>query len=85
MDNDTKKMFELVLNKLDKMDTRLDKMDTRLDNMDSRQDEIYQVVKAIEHSNQVHRAELDNVKFRTSYLEGTINDIGGVINSRKAI
>lgn len=71
VDSDTKKMFELVLNKLD--------------NMESRQNEIFQVVKAIEHANQVHRAELDNVKVRASYLEGTINDIGDVIHSRKLI
>ena len=106
MDNETRKMFELILDKLDNMDLRLNSMDlrlnsmdsrlnsmdsqlntiySRLNNMESRQDEIYQVVKAIEHASQVHRAEIDNVKVRTDYLEGTLNDIGKVINSRRAV
>lgn len=67
MDNETKKMFELILNKLDNMDTRLN-------TMESRQDEIYQVVKAIEHANQVHRAEIDNVKIRTEGVEIVISN-----------
>ncbi len=78
MDNETKMMFELILNKLDSMDLRLN-------SLESRQDEIFQVVKAIEHANQVHRAEIDNVNVRTDYLEGTINGMGEVINSRRAI
>lgn len=78
MDSETKEMFELMFNKLDKMDSQLSSLETR-------QNEIFQVVKATEHANQVHRAELDNVKVRTNYLEGTINDIGDVINARKLI
>ena len=44
-------MFELISNKLD--------------GIDSRQDEIFKVVKAIEHANQVHKAEIDSVKVMT--------------------
>ncbi|MHB8074773.1 M domain protein [Desulfosporosinus fructosivorans] len=71
MDTETKKMFELIVNKLN--------------DMESRQNEIYQAVKAIEHANQVHRAEIDNVKVRADYLEGTFNNIGKVLNTRKSI
>jgi len=71
MDTEPKKMFELIVNKLN--------------NMESKQNEIYQVVKAIEHANQVHRAEIDNVKVRADYLEGTFNNIGKVLNTRKSV
>ncbi len=113
MDNETREMFELIVNKLDKVDSRLDKVDSRLDGidsrldgidsrldgmdsrfdaiesrldvMDSRQDEIFRVVKAIEHANQVNKAEIDSVKVRTDYLEGTFSQIGNVITSQKAV
>jgi len=71
MDTETKNMFELIVNKLN--------------DMESKQNEIYQVVKAIEHANQVHRAELDNVKIRADYLEGTFNNIGKVLHTRKYV
>lgn len=66
-----KEMLGLVLNKLA--------------GLESRQDEIYLVVKAIEHNNEVHGAEIDNLKFKVSHTEGTINAIGNVITTRKAI
>ena len=58
---------------------------SKLDSLESRQDEIYLVVKAIEHNNKVHGAEIDNLKYTISYVEGTINTIGDVITTRKAI
>lgn len=106
MDNETKQMFELIINKLDKVETRLDKMETRLDKMDgrfdkiddkfnefeggfggmeSRQDEIFQIVKAIEHSNQVHKAEIDNMNFLIAHVEGTIQGVGEYIIGRRAV
>lgn len=78
MDKEMKDMFELVLQKFDHLESRMN-------NMESRQDEIFMVVKAIEHNNQVHGAELDNLNYKTNRLEGTINEIGDVINTRKAI
>ncbi|MCB8815814.1 M domain protein [Desulfosporosinus shakirovi] len=68
-----------------RMDTLESKMELRMDNLESRQDEIYLIVKAIEHNNQVHRAEIDNLKYTVSNMEGTINTIGDVITKRKAI
>ena len=90
MDNETKEMFNLVLKKLGTIDNRLDTIDNRLDTMDNRltsvekrQDEIFTVVKAIEHSNQVLKAEFDNFNLRVSHLEGTINAVGELINKRR--
>ena len=47
MDQETKKMFEMVIDKLNTMGDRLN-------TMDSRQNEIFSVVKAIEHGNAVN-------------------------------
>ncbi len=94
-----KNMFDLILNKLgtidgrlDAIDQRLDAMDQRLDAMDQRifslerrQDEIFEVVKAIEHSNQVFKAEMDSVNLRISHVEGTLNAVGETINKRKIV
>lgn len=71
MEKEIKEMLGLILNKLD--------------GLESRQDEIYLVVKAIEHNNEVHGAEIDNLKFKVSHMDGTINAVGNVITTRKAI
>ncbi|EGW39244.1 hypothetical protein [Desulfosporosinus sp. OT] len=51
----------------------------------SRQDEIFMVVKAIEHNSEVRGAEIDNFKYKVHHVEGTLNAIGDVITTRKAI
>ena len=43
--------------------------------MDIRQDEIYQVVRAIEHSNQAGKAELDSHNIRLAKVEGKIKKV----------
>lgn len=78
MDNETKSMFELVLQKLDKIENRME-------TMESRQDEIYSVVKAIEHSNNVRKAEIDNLTYKVAHVEGTVNGVGELIQSRRSI
>src|SRR5665648_867196 len=113
MEKDLKDMFELILNKLDginsrldgidtrmdrfelrmdrleskmeKIELRMDKIESRMDKVESRQDEIYLVAKAIEHNNLVHGAEVDNIKFKVSSIEGTVNAVGNVFITRKAI
>jgi hypothetical protein len=52
----------------------------KLSSMEKRQDEIYQVVRAIEHSNNAGRAELDEHNFRLAKNEGTLKKIGKVID-----
>ncbi len=64
MDKETREMFELIINKLDRVGSRLD-------GVESRQNEIFHVVKVIEHANKVHKAEIDSVKVMTDYHEGT--------------
>ncbi|MBU3179446.1 M domain protein [Clostridium estertheticum] len=78
MDNETKKMFEMLMGKLDTISESQK-------NMEIRQDEIFSVVKAIEHSNTTHKAEIDNITFKIAHTEGTINNIGNVINESRAV
>ncbi|KGK91559.1 M domain protein [Desulfosporosinus sp. HMP52] len=99
MENEIKEMFGVILNKLGNIEVRLDRIESRMgrleskmnsleirmDHLESRQDETYLVVKAIEHSNQVHRAEIDNLRHSVANVEGTLSTIGEVITKRKAI
>jgi hypothetical protein len=71
--------------RIDGLESRIDGLELRMDRLESRQDEIYLIVKAIEHNNQVHGAELDNLKFKVNQMEGTINAVGDVITTRKAV
>ena len=80
-----KKMLGLILNKFDGLESRFDGLESRFDRLESRQDEIYLIVKAIEHNNIVHGAEIDNLKLKVSHIEGTINAVGNVMTTRKAI
>ena len=85
VEKEIKDMLGLILNKIDGLESRFDSLESRLDRLESRQDEIYLVVTAIEHNNQVHRAEINNLQYKVDYIEGTINAIGEVITTRKAI
>lgn len=71
--------------KMDSLESKMGSLESKMDSLESRQDEIYLIVKAIEHNNQVHGAEIDNLKYTVNYVEGTINAIGNVITTRKAI
>ncbi|MBU3180697.1 M domain protein [Clostridium psychrophilum] len=78
MDNETKKMFEMLMGKLDTISESQK-------NMEIRQDEIFSVVKSIEHSNTTHKAEIDNITYKIAHTEGIINKIGNVINESRAV
>lgn len=54
--------------------------DARLAKMETRQDEIYQVVTAIEYTNQVGRSELDSQNIRLAKVEGKIKKVAKVYN-----
>jgi len=71
--------------RMDSLELRMDNIESQMDRLESRQAEIYLAVKAIEHNNLVHGAEIDNIKFKVNYFEGTLNAVGDVITSRKAI
>ncbi|AGY76771.1 MULTISPECIES: hypothetical protein [Clostridium] len=85
MDKETNHIFQLALQKLDNIEKRFDNVEKRLGNMEKRQDEIYNVVKAIEHSNNVRKAEIDNLTHKVAHIEGTVNGVGELIENRRSI
>lgn len=91
MDKETREMFGLVLDKLEGMEKKqegmeksLESMRKRQENMEKRQDEIFEVVKAIEHSNNSRKAETDNLTHRIAHVEGTVNGVAEFIQERRA-
>lgn len=72
MDNEIKEMFQMLINKIDTISESQK-------NMEIRQNEIFSIVKAIEHSNTSHKAEIDNITYKVAHTEGIINKIGNVI------
>jgi len=85
MDNETKEMFEMLMKKLDTIEETQKGMNVSQKNMEIRQDEIFSVVKAIEHSNTTHKAEIDNITYKIAHTEGTINKIGDVITESRTV
>lgn len=68
MDNETKKMFEMLMKKLDTIEENQKEMKQSQKNIEIRQDEIFSVVKAIEHSNNTHKAEIDSINCKVDKL-----------------
>ncbi|HEX9060475.1 MAG TPA: hypothetical protein VF941_09870 [Clostridia bacterium] len=58
----------------------VEEIKTRVSNIEVRQDEIYQIVRAIEHSNQVGRSELDVHNLRLAKVEGKLKRIAKAYN-----
>ena len=92
MDIETKKMFEMFMKKLDNIEESQKEMkESQKETIESqkhmeiRQDEIFCVVKSIEHSNNTHKAEIDNITYKIAHTEGTINKIGDIILDRRLI
>ena len=85
MDNETKKMLEMLMKKLDTIEESQKEMKESQRNMETSQDEIFSVVKSIEHSNNTHKAEIDNITYKVAHTEGIINKIGNVIIENRAL
>lgn len=92
LDSELKQILEFIIQKLDNiekrqesMEIRLESMEIRQESMEKKQDEIYSVVKTIEHSNNVRKAEIDNLTYKVAHIEGTINGIGELIQSSRSI
>lgn len=74
---------DLVDIKQRQINMEIDQKNMKIDqkNMEARQDEIFQVVKAIEHSNQVGKAELDKHEFRIAKMEGKFKKVGKIFDN----
>lgn len=78
-----------VLQELKTLNNKIDKVESKFSTeigslaegqkrIEIRQDEIYQVVRAIEHNNQVGRSELDSQNIRLAKVEGKFKKAGKV-------
>jgi len=74
--------FKLILNelksintRLDKVDSRLDKIDSRLDTIETRQKEDHEILKSLEHSAEVAKAERDNMTYDIAQIKGNVESI----------
>jgi hypothetical protein len=85
MDKETMQMLQLIIGKLENIETRIGNIETRMEKMESRQNEMFEVVKAIEHSNNTHKAEIDQLIYKTPHIEATINGVGEFIIKQKAV
>lgn len=92
MDNETKQMFEMLLKRLDSIEEGQNELKESQKemiksqrNIEIKQDDIFLVVKAIEHSNNTHKAEIDNLTYKIVHTEGTISKIGDVITESRAV
>lgn len=83
MDNETKQILNLILDKLVSVETRIGGLETRIGIIETKQDEMFEVVKAIEHSNNTRKAEIDNLNYKVANVEGTINGVGEFIQKGK--
>ena len=69
-----------VLDELRSINSRIGNIEERQKSMETRQDEIYEVVIAIEYSNQVGRSELDNQNIKIAKLEGKFKKVAKAYN-----
>lgn len=86
--------FDGIDQRFDGIDQRFDGLDQRIGGLENtieelkegqrkleaRQNEIYQVVRAIEHSNQVGKSELDSQNIRLAKVEGKLKRVAMAYN-----
>lgn len=59
--------------RLEKIKTRQAEMSSRLDGIDSRLDEHFQLLRALEHASEVHKADMDNLTHQVARLSQEMN------------
>lgn len=72
--------LKAINNRIDGIENNVGELKEGQKRIEARQDEIYQVVRAIEHSNQVGRSELDNQNIRIAKLEGKFKKVAKAYN-----
>ncbi|MBV4440242.1 M domain protein [Clostridium tyrobutyricum] len=86
--NNEEKILNLLGNltgKVDSMDNRFDLIQSRLDELKSQTTENTQILKALEHNSQIHKAEIDNLTHVAAKISGDVKSIkSAVIKGQKA-
>ncbi|MBV4447717.1 hypothetical protein KM799_14015 [Clostridium tyrobutyricum] len=86
--NNEEKILNLLVNltgKVDSMDNRFDLIQSRLDELKFQTTENTQILKALEHNSQIHKAEIDNLTPTAAQISGDVKSIkSAVIKGQKA-
>lgn len=78
-------ILKQILSKLNKIEENQIETNNRLDNLESQTVENTQILKALEHNSQVHKAEMDNLTHSTAELSGDVKSIkSAVVKGEKA-
>lgn len=81
-----------LTNKIDSMDNKFNSIQSQLDelksktsNIESQTSENTQILKALEHSSEVHKAEIDNLTHDIAEISGDVKSIkSAVVKGQKA-
>lgn len=74
MDN-IEKLLNQILDSQNKTNERLDKLESITGKLESQTSENTQILKALEHNSEVHKAELDNLTHAVARLSGDVESI----------
>lgn len=69
-----------IKGEINSIKTQMNYMNNEIIAIKVRQDEMYEIVKAIEHSNQVGKAEIENNNLRLTKIEGKIKKVAQAYN-----
>ena len=72
--------LKTINNRIDGIESNVGELKEGQKRVETRQDEIYQVVRAIEHSNQVGKSELDSQNIRLAKVEGKLKRVAKAYN-----
>lgn len=70
--NNTEKLLQQILDSQNKTNERLDKLEAQTS-------ENTQILKALEHNSQVHKAEIDNLTHAVAELTGDVKSIKAAV------
>ncbi|AGK98201.1 hypothetical protein [Clostridium pasteurianum] len=99
MDKETRQMFELILKKLDgletrfesmetrqeSMETRFDVMETRQESMGKRQDEMYLLFRSLEENVKVTRAEQEKATYVLADMQGKLTKLTEKVEDHETV
>lgn len=78
--NGTNEEISGIKGEINSIKTQMNYMNNEIIAIKVRQDEMYEIVKAIEHSNQVGKAEIENNNLRLTKIEGKIKKVAQAYN-----
>jgi uncharacterized protein YoxC len=68
-----------LTNKVDSIDNKSNSMQSQLDALKSQTSENTQILKALEHNSEVHKAEIDNLTHTVTEISGDVKSIKSAV------